>query len=185
MGQLTSPEDGKIIKEDLVTLTLNSGTVWGTYTAWQLERVWNCEQTYKMSRGTNSRGCTSSLVWMDLTRSTVSTLDRELGHHQGHLMPWLIIITCTLVPLTMIMTRILETVQWNTREDGGTTAATTLIWMASILHPIKLSVLYGTMAVVSGFTTPVWRWKCVPKPASTHSSASSNYQQGMSWLSSV
>ena len=43
-----------------------------------------------------THGCTSSLVWMGLTRSTISTLDRELGHHQGQMTPWPTIITCLL-----------------------------------------------------------------------------------------
>ena len=64
---------------------------------------------------------------MDLTRITVCTLDREKQHHQGHMIPWLIIITCTLVPRIVIMTGMVETVQCYGREDGGTITVSTLI----------------------------------------------------------
>ena len=32
---------------------------------------------------------------------------------------------------------------------------------------------------VGGSTTPVWRWKCIPKPSNTHSSAARNCKQGL------
>ena len=58
----------------------------------------------------------------------VCTLDRELGHHQKYVMAWLIIITHTLAPLIVIVTKVVvRTVQLISREDGGTMTASVLI----------------------------------------------------------
>ena len=130
-----------------------------------------------MDRGKESHGCISSLVWMDLTRSIICTLDREQVH-QVHLTPWLGLITGTLALLIVTMTYYLvETVQYHGGEHGDTTVAPMQIWMVCMLHPQTQSEVSCGELALGGSTIPVLRWKFVQKLANTHNSAPSNCQQ--------